>query len=45
LPRLYPLLQALPVKDNTVPSHTPYWMYGPAAGTWINRAFLCCLLH
>src|SRR6185312_10458539 len=21
------------------------WMYGPAAGTRINRALLCCLLH
>ena len=24
LPRLYPLLQALRVQDNTVPSHTPF---------------------
>ena len=21
------------------------YTYGPAAGTWINRALLCCLLH
>jgi len=43
-PRLYPLLQALRVQDNTVPSHTPF-AGRTAAGTRINRALLCCLLH
>ena len=35
-PRLYLLLQALRVQDNTVPSHTPCRTYGPVAGTRIN---------
>ena len=35
-PRLYPLLQAPPVQDSTVHSHTLCWTYGPVAGTRIN---------
>ena len=36
-PRLYPLLQALRVQDNTGHSHTPFrWTYGPVSGTRIN---------
>ena len=48
-PRLYPLLEAPWVQDNTVPSQTrgarSSPTYGPVAGTRINRALLCCLLH
>ena len=35
-PSLYPLLQAPPVQDSTVLSHTLCWTYGPTAGTRIN---------
>ena len=40
-----PYYRHLQCKIIQCPRTPPCWTYGPAAGTRITRAFLCCLLH